>query len=107
MMNLYRLDAGDNYKLFYGDPIHSIERTGMYNFAQLPDCSSFLVLSKIIKTLFASMFYWIVFQMVIGTKRVELLDNCDINHTWQGRVVHVAGVVALFNSRLIVGMELD
>lgn len=34
--------------------------------------------------------------MVIGTKRVELNDDCDINHTWQGRVVHVAGVVALF-----------
>ncbi len=45
-MNLYRLNAGDNYKLFYGDPIHSIERAGIYKFAQLPDCSSFLVLSK-------------------------------------------------------------
>ena len=48
-MNLYRLNTGDNYKLFYGDPMptaHSIERVGMYNFAQLPDCSSFLVLSK-------------------------------------------------------------
>ena len=54
-----------------------------------------------ISVVFASMFYWIVFQMVIGTKRVELLDNCDINHTWQGRVVHVAGVVALFPLGLI------
>jgi len=45
-MNLYRLDAGENFKLFYGNPIHSIERAGIYNFAQLPDCSSFLLLSK-------------------------------------------------------------
>lgn len=54
-----------------------------------------------ISVVFASMFYWIVFQMVIGTKRVELTGDCDINYTWQGRVVHVAGVVALFPLGLI------
>mgnify|MGYP003122317894 CR=1 FL=1 len=46
-MNLYRLTAGDNYKTFHGvNPPHSIERVGMFPFAQLPDCSAFLILSK-------------------------------------------------------------
>ena len=45
-MNLYRLTGGDNFKTFYGNPPHTIERAGMYNFAQKPDCTAFLILSK-------------------------------------------------------------
>ena len=33
--------------------------------------------------------------MIIGTKRIELNDECDINYTWQGRVIHVSGVAIL------------
>jgi len=46
-MNLYRLDAGENFRTFYGSTPNTIERAGLYNFAQKPDCSSCLILSKI------------------------------------------------------------
>tara|TARA_R110000851_G_scaffold304917_1_gene462868 strand:+ start:1200 stop:1484 length:285 start_codon:yes stop_codon:yes gene_type:complete len=48
-----------------------------------------------ISVVFASMFYWVIFHMIIGTKVVELIDDFDINEMWQNRLIHVTGVLVL------------
>lgn len=48
-----------------------------------------------ISVVFASMFYWVIFHMIIGTKIVELTDDFDVNAMWQSRFIHVAGVLVL------------